>query len=102
MNNLRAIRKAKKLTMKQLGEMVGVTESMIGQIETNKRHPSYETLLKLGEALDCSVEDIISEKNPATINDDGLDAELLKRLMMLTPEEILKVDAFVQGLLASR
>ena len=102
MNNLRTIRKAKKLTMKQLGEMVGVTESMIGQIETNKRHPSYETLLKLGEALDCSVEDIISEKNPATINDDGLDAELLKRLMMLTPEEILKVDAFVQGLLASR
>lgn len=33
---------------------------------------------------------------------DGLDAELLKRLLSLTPEEIEKVDAFVQGLLAAR
>lgn len=70
MNNLREIRKSKKLTMKQLGEMVGVTESMIGQIETNKRNPSYETLLKLGEALECSVADI-TQKNPVTTMDDG-------------------------------
>ena len=32
----------------------------------------------------------------------GLDASLIRRLVQLTPEEMEKVDAFVQGILASR
>ena len=42
------------------------------------------------------------EEKPTTEKGDGLDNELVKRLMSLTPEELMKVDAFVQGLLASR
>ena len=41
------------------------------------------------------------EKSPAS-EDVGLDEELIRRLCMLTPEEIQRVDAFVQGILASR
>ena len=77
MENLRRIRKAKGITMKQLGEMVSVSESMIGMVETGKRNPSFELLLKLGEALGCTVMDIIDgEKIPATENDDGNDNDL--------------------------
>jgi len=57
--NLREIRKSKGMTMKQLGKLVGVTESAIGLWETGKREPNQEMLLKLGEALDCSVLDIM-------------------------------------------
>lgn len=57
--NLREIRKSKGMTMKQLGNLVGVTESAIGLWETGKREPNQEMLLKLGEALDCSVLDIM-------------------------------------------
>lgn len=32
----------------------------------------------------------------------ALDEELIRRLLLLTPEEAAKVDAFVQGILASR
>ena len=60
MEYLRKIRKARGLTMKQLGQMVGVTESAIGQYETDKRNPSYEMLLKLGEALGCSVDYLLN------------------------------------------
>lgn len=41
------------------------------------------------------------EKSPAS-EDVGLDEELIRRLCMLTPEEVQRVDAFVQGILASR
>lgn len=98
MNNLRKIRKAKKLTMKKLGDMVGVTESMIGQIETNKRSPSYETLLKLGEALDCSVADIIGEKNTAIQIDDGresIKAELMDYLDKLPFDDLVRLRDFL-------
>lgn len=56
--NLRKIRKARGLTMKQLAELVDVTESAIGQYETGKRSPSYKVLMRICEALRCQVEDI--------------------------------------------
>ena len=59
MNYLREIRKRRGLTMKQLGKLAGVTESMIGMIETGERNPSFETLLRLGEALDVPVDMIV-------------------------------------------
>lgn len=40
------------------------------------------------------------KKEPAP--ESGLDAELLRKLMSLTPDELVKVDAFVQGLIAAR
>lgn len=44
------------------------------------------------------------KKDAPTGNADerGLDASLIRRLVQLTPEEKEKVDAFVQGILASR
>lgn len=67
MNNLRYLRKTRSnLTMKQLGEIVGVSESAIGYYETGKREPDYETLLKLSEALGCTVADIMEENEGDT------------------------------------
>lgn len=63
MINLRAIRKSRGLTMKELGKKVDLSESAIGYYETGKREPKYEILLKLGEALDCSVFDILGEND---------------------------------------
>ena len=62
MEHLRELRKAKGLTMKQLGSMVDATESMIQMLETGTRKPGFELLLKLGEALDCSVDELINGK----------------------------------------
>lgn len=42
------------------------------------------------------------QEKPATESGDGLDESLIKKLMQLTPDEIQKVDAFVQGLIANR
>ena len=41
-------------------------------------------------------------EKPAPISESELDNSLIKMLTELTPEELLQVDAFVQGLLAAR
>ena len=53
---LRSARKEKGLTMKELGALVGVSESAISQYETGKREMDFETLLKIGEILECSTD----------------------------------------------
>lgn len=56
MKMLRTLRKEKGLSMKELGRIIGVAESTISQYETGKRQPDFETLLKLGEYFDVSVD----------------------------------------------
>ena len=54
-NRIRELRKAKGLTMKQLGEVLDLAESTISQYETGKRQMDNETLFRLGEFFDVTV-----------------------------------------------
>lgn len=106
-------RSIKSMTLEEVASKVGVAKSTImryekGTIEKIKL-PVIESI---AHALDVDPNWLIgntdtpysSQQNePVTTEDgNGLDSELLKRLMSLTPDEAAKVDAFVQGLLASR
>ena len=53
------------LTMKELGAMVGVSESAVGLWENGKRKPNYEKMLQLSEALGCTVSDLLGEESPS-------------------------------------
>lgn len=50
--------------MKELGEIIGVAESTISQYETGKREPDFETLLKLGEFFNVSVDYLLRGDTP--------------------------------------
>ncbi|MGL4369440.1 MAG: helix-turn-helix domain-containing protein, partial [Spirochaetota bacterium] len=49
---LREVRERKQMTMKEVAEAAGVTESLISQIERNKVSPAIDTLLSITEILD--------------------------------------------------
>ena len=54
-NRIRELRRTMGLTMKQLGEELGVAESTISHYETGRRQLDNETLLKLGEFFGVTV-----------------------------------------------
>lgn len=56
-------RKELKLSQSTLGEKVGVSGAYIQQIENNLKNPSIDTLTKIADALDVSVNDLLSENN---------------------------------------
>ena len=58
---LRTIRKNNKLTLKQLGELVGLSEQAIGQYERGDRNPSIDILNKIAAALGVTVNDLLEE-----------------------------------------
>ena len=55
-NRIRELRKQNNLTMKQLGEKLGLGESTISQYETGKREPDLKTLVKISECFHVSVD----------------------------------------------
>lgn len=54
--NIKRIRKSKKLSMERLAEQAGVSRSMLGQIERGEANPSVGTLGKLAGALKVPAE----------------------------------------------
>ena len=74
MEYLKAALKAKKMTQRELGQRIGCGESTISQYVNGKRSPDYETLLRIAEELDCSVDYLLrgEESNPIIINNEAM------------------------------
>lgn len=78
-----------------------VSDWLKGRSESYKNY-IYEVSAKYGVSVEW-LKGETDEKNPPVPEDERiLNEELISRLVSLTPEEMQKVDAFVQGLLANR
>ncbi len=53
---IRNVRERKGITLKEVAEMVSVSESLVSQIERNKVSPSIDTLLTIADALQIDLE----------------------------------------------
>ncbi len=56
------VRRAKKMTQEQLGNIVGLETKSISDIETNRRRASTLTLIKIFYALDIDIKKSFSIK----------------------------------------
>ena len=70
MRRLKEARKAAGLTMKELGQRVGVTESTVSLYESGKREPSQSVLKAMAEVLEVSVDFLLEvEEKPVQFSD---------------------------------
>ena len=56
---IKRLRKEKNLTLKQLGELMGVSESAISVWETGQYVPSYRMIILLCETLNITADELI-------------------------------------------
>ena len=61
-NNIKELRKSKKLRQEDLAEILGVTRQTIIAIENNKYDPTLELAMKISEYFEISVNEIFSLK----------------------------------------
>jgi transcriptional regulator with XRE-family HTH domain len=58
-------RKQKGISMTRLAERAGLSQSMISLIERNLRNPTLDTLLRITEALDIELSDVLDAAKTA-------------------------------------
>lgn len=51
---MRAVRRARHLTMRQLAQAAGCSDSMIAALENDQRNPRMDMALRLARALDTT------------------------------------------------
>lgn len=67
--------------------------------------PSTDAILKISDYFNLTTDELLCveiKKQPTPISESELDNALIDMLMQLTPSEIVKVEAFVEGLIAAR
>ena len=92
------------MTQQELAASVGVANTTITGYEKGNREPNAPMIIKIARALGVTGDDLldldIKEKTPTEIGKD-LKSEVLEQIIQLTPDELDKVLAFVQGILAT-
>ena len=70
MLRLREVRKAAGLTLKELGDRIGVTEGTVSHYEKGTREPSKGVLMALAEVLNVSTDYLLGiEEKPLGMSD---------------------------------
>ena len=93
---------AKKNFAESIGLKSGnlISDWMSGNSQSYKNYV-YEISAKYGVSVEWLRGETDEKEKPA-LKESELDSELINRLCQLSKEELEKVDAFVQGILASR
>jgi len=104
---LKDLRLEKGLLQKEIAGLLGVDRTTYAKYESEASEPNRDTLIKLARIFEVSTDYLLEVsdrrgKPPAAVDEGRLNAELIERLSSLTPAEQGKVDAFVQGMIASR
>ncbi len=60
-NKVKLLRKERKITQQKLAEAIGVSQSTIGMIEGNRQGASNDTLIKLANTLNTTVDYLLSD-----------------------------------------
>lgn len=68
MNNIKKIRNSKKLTVQELSYLSKVATGYLSDIENNKANPTINTLIKISNALEVPITDLIDNNNTSRCN----------------------------------
>lgn len=60
-DNIRKYRKQKKLTQKELGDIVGISNTYLSDMEIGRTNPSIKTLKKIAKGLEVSYVDLLKD-----------------------------------------
>ncbi|MDR2629714.1 MAG: XRE family transcriptional regulator [Spirochaetaceae bacterium] len=58
---IRTVRERRGLTLREVADQAGVSESLVSQIERNRVSPAIDTLLSLADALDLDLEYLFAD-----------------------------------------
>ena len=67
-NNLRVLRKEKKLTQLSLQMKTGIEQALLSKFENGERVPPTETLMRLADFYDVSIDYILCRTDNPNIN----------------------------------
>lgn len=87
-DNLRRLRKSKKLSQEDLAEKMQVSRQSVSKWETGDAYPEMNNILELCKIFHCHINDLV---NDSIIDIDSLDEEIIMNVVKLKVEQQSKM-----------
>ena len=87
-DNLRKLRKQKKISQENLAEKVGVSRQSVSKWETGESYPEMNNILELCKIFHCKINDLV---NDSIIDMDSLDDEIKMSVVKFKKEKQKKI-----------
>jgi len=96
---IKEARKAKKLTQKQLADMIGAKHSSISDWENNLHRPSINLIPEIGEVLGVKVSWLLEEDEQKP-DDTNVTNFLTNKIEKLSDEDKEEIDKYIEYLIS--
>ena len=100
-NNLKVLRKAKGLKLKDIADKLGVSTTLIHYWENDERYPVLDDVRVVAEMLNISIADLVGRDITQTYSDNlqtEMERELLYCFRTLTSDQQSAVLTMVKGM----
>ncbi len=105
MNRIKELRNQKGLLQSDVAEYIGKSERIVGFYEKGERDPNTDTLIKLSELFDVSIDYILGKsdiRNSKKVNLDDIDIAFASGIKGLNKENQETLKNIMEGLLAKQ
>lgn len=83
-DNLRKLRKAKKISQEELAEAVGVSRQSVSKWETGEAYPEMNNILELCKIFRCNIGELVNDN---MIDLDSLDEDVIMNVVKFKKEQ---------------
>lgn len=81
---LKKLRNSRKMTQRDLAQLLGVSKSVISYYESGDRSPSYDTLVRLARIFHTSTDYLLDLTEQRSLDISGLSEEDIQVLMTVS------------------
>ena len=98
MNRIKEFRQQAGLKQKDLADMLSVKQGTVSGWETGYREPDLESLKRMADIFNCSIDELLGQKEKPVVKDDRLN----RKLELLNDENLQRMEDYVDLLLKTQ
>ena len=98
MNHIKKIRLEKVIKQGDLADMLSVKQTTVSGWETGYREPDLESLKRMADIFNCSIDELLGQTEKPVVKDDRLN----RKLELLNDENLQRMEDYVDLLLKTQ
>lgn len=98
MNRIKEFRQQAGMKQQELADVLSVKQTTVSGWEVGRREPDFESLKRMADIFNCSIDELLGQKEKPVVKDDGLNQKLEK----LSDRNLQRLEEYIDLLLETQ
>ena len=98
MNRIKEFRQQAGMKQQELADVLSVKQTTVSGWEVGRREPDFDSLKRMADIFDCSIDELLGQKEKPVVKDDGLNQKLEK----LSDRNLQRLEEYIDLLLETQ